>query len=355
MFFKPKKKKLDPKVRFQHQTFTQKVRAAQGYKRQAQRVPETEQEKVLASLGLDSWWSRIAVGFGVALLVYGVYIPSFLSIKTIRISGAEDDLKNGLVQTVQQYFKDAPLYAAQRNAIFLNTDKLRNYILTHNKNVWRVHDIKKDIGTVDLQVSFKRERFLLVAPSGEFVLYNDGTVVGPHDSTNQTPLVRITTQAGEVIRPTQQYLSEQMLTAIELIQDNLERTATLPVDYYELPVAVRAAQETTEDADLGALSILVPNELVVHIKASETQKHVLPFKVYFDASSDINKAVQNLGALITHMNPAQVSSLYYIDMRFPERGFSCAKQTPCSVETPVVPVEESQSSVEDSTEAALVE
>ena len=118
MLFKPKQKKLNSKVRFQHQTFTQKVRAAQQYKRQAQRVPETEGQKFLAGIGLDSLWSRIAVGVGVLGLVYLVYIPSFLSVKTITVNGSDDQLAQELVKTVREYIADSPAYAAQHNVVF---------------------------------------------------------------------------------------------------------------------------------------------------------------------------------------------------------------------------------------------
>lgn len=119
MFFKPKQKKLDPKVRFQHRSFTQKLRAAQTYKRQATQVPETEGEKVLVGLGLDSMISRIVVGVGIAILVYLVYIPNFLFVKNITISGADESLQNGLRETIQNYFSDSPFYTAQRNTVFL--------------------------------------------------------------------------------------------------------------------------------------------------------------------------------------------------------------------------------------------
>ncbi len=336
MFFKSKQKKLDPKVRFQHRSFTQKVKEAQVYKRQAAQVPETEGEKFLAGLGLDSWWSRIVVGLGIIGLVYLAYIPNFLFVKNINVSGAEESMQNGLRETIKQYFADSPFYTSQRNVVFLNTDDLADYILKHDQNVWQVHGIKKDLGTLAVQASFKRDRFLLVTPKGEFILYNDGTVVGPRGQINQNDLVRIMTDATSPVRIGEKYLSPQMLAAIELIQDNIERSANLPVDFYELP-ATTSAQVSEEDLETGPLSVLVPNELITHIKANETLKHIKPFKIYFDASSDIEKAIQNLTALITYMNPTQVLSLYYIDMRFPERGFSCAKQAPCAVEKVLIP------------------
>lgn len=342
MFFKPKQKKLDPKVRFQHRSFTQKLREAQTYKRQASQVPETEGEKVLVGLGLDSWVSRIVVGVGIAILVYLVYIPNFLFVNNIVVSGAEESLQNGLRDTVKNYFSDSPFYTAQRNVVLLNIDDLRDYILKHDKNVWQVHEIKKDLGTLDLQVSFKRDRFVLETPNGQYVLYNDGTAVKQRDLNDQTELVRISTTATSPVRLGEDYLSPQILKAIELVQDNLERTTKLPVDYYELPSTITDLNQD-DDLEAGPLSVLVPNELIVHIKASETEKHVKPFKIYFDASSDLDKALQNLTALIVHMNPAQVSALYYIDMRFPERGFSCAKQAPCAVEPVITPLVEEES------------
>ena len=338
--FKSSKPKFDSKVRFQHRSFTEKLKAAKEFKRTAHKAPETEQELILSGLGLDSWWSRILVGLGILGLIYIVYIPNFLFIKQIEVSGADGEVRDKIVKLTQDYFKSSRVYAPQRNVMFLNPETLTEYLLSHDSQIQSIIKVTKDLGKLDLAVELKQEKFELVTPNTSFILYNDGSLSRNLDGVlpEQKPsLIKIQTQAQLELNYDKLFFSKQTAESLVKIQTNFPTNKSFVIDYFELPVtdpisAPQTSEDGSESINLspGVLAVLIPNEIVVYTKTAEKFNNK-PFKIYFDASSDIEKAMTNFNALALQLSPAQVSSLAYIDMRFPDRSFVCQTSSPCAI------------------------
>lgn len=339
--FKSTKPKFDSKVRFQHRTFLEKLKVAKDYKRTPRKAPETEQEKLLSRLGLDSWWSRILVGFGILILIYIVYIPNFLFVKQIEVSGADGETREKIVQLTKDYFRHSRIYAPQRNVIFLDSDALVQYLISHNSQIQSVIKVTKDLGKLDLAVELKQEKFELVSTDGNYVLFNDGTLSRNLEGVlpeSKPLLVKIQTEARLELKSDKLFFTKQIADALIKIQMNFPTNTSFVIDYFELPVTYPVqTQQISEDADSridllpSPLGVLIPNEFVVHAKSAE-KFNIKPFKIYFDASSDIEKASTNFNALALQLSPAQVTSLAYIDMRFPDRSFTCQVNSPCAVQ-----------------------
>jgi hypothetical protein len=350
--FKSSKPKFDSKVRFQHRTFIEKLKAAQEYKRAPRKAPETEQEKLLSGLGLDSWWSRVLVGLGILLLIYIVYIPNFLFIKQVEVSGADGEVRDKIVKLTQDYFKSSKVYAPQRNVMFLDPETLTEYLLSHDTQIQSIIKVTKDLGKLDLAVELKQEKFELVTPNDSFILYNDGSLsrnlVGVLPEQKPS-LIKIQTQAQLELRPDKLFFSKQTAESLVNIQANFPTNKSFVIDYFELPVTdsipnPHTSEDGSEIVSLSpsSLSVLIPNELVIYTKTAE-KFNTKPFKIYFDASSDMEKAMTNFNALVSQLSLTQLASLAYIDMRFPDRSFTCQTNSPCAIKK-VLQAEISESS-----------
>ncbi len=207
--------------------------------------------------------------------------------------------------------------------------------------------VTKDLGKLDLAVELKQEKFELVSSDGNYVLYNDGTLARNLEGilSDQKPLfVKIQTEAKLELKSDKLFFSKQVADALEKIQRNFPSNKSFEIDYFELPVTYPVqAQQSSEDEinDINqspnSLGVLIPNEFVVHTKSAE-KFNIKPFKVYFDASSDIEKAISNFSALALQLSPTQVANLAYIDMRFPDRSFTCQVGSQCAIPKVVTPV-----------------
>jgi hypothetical protein len=339
MFLNKNAKKLDPKVRFQQKHFTEKLKEAQSYKRTARRLPETDQEKVLSGLGLDSWWSRAAVGIGIVGLLYLVYVPNFLFVKTIVVEGAEGNAEQQVESVVRDYFSQAPLYAPQRNVLLLNTNKLSAYLVNNDPQVKSVIKTTRDLGKITIAVELKQERFELVTSNKSVSLYNDGIVardLGALAPDAKPRLIRIQAATADEPQIGQSYISEHMAAALGTLYTAIVSSKGFTIDYLELPVAQGSGDKTENGAEQdefskSSLAVLVPNEIVIHTRPVE-KSALQPFVIYFDTSSDIDKALLNFSVLLSNLPTEQVNNLKYIDMRFPDRSFVCVQGAPCAVE-----------------------
>jgi len=341
--FNRSKQKLDSKVRFQHRSFTEKLKAAQGYKRNARSLPETDQEKVLAGLGLESWWSRALVVIGVLFLVYLAYIPNFLFIRTIEIQGASDTETQILRASVENYFETSPLYLPQKNVVFLNTENLSKFLLHQNPQLKNVIKVTRDLGKITVAVEIKQERFELTVGSHDVAVYNDGTVsrdVFGLPAEQKTNLIKIQTLAPDEPLVGEPYFSETMGKSLLLAHQRFPASKKFVFDNFELPVTyfekvesdpaleIASEEDVLEDSPL---AVFVPNEFIAHAVPAP-QSNIKPFKVFFDASMDMEKTMNQFIALMAQLRPEQLVDLAYVDMRFTDRSFVCKSSSPCAVE-----------------------
>lgn len=335
MFFKSKQKKIDSKIRFQQKGFTEKVRAAKSYKRTFQRVPETEQEKWLAGMGLDSWWSRSLVIIGILLLIYLVYVPNFLYTKTIYIAGANDEQKNRAMDVVNNFFDDSIAFWPQQNILLLNKQKLEKYLLGNDQEILKVNKIKKGINSLTIEVEIKQSKFVLQTPKDSFILYNDGSVfqVMSDQQFSSPDLLVIKTNRLERLEVKQNFLSEKIINTIQLLQKGYADEIKTPISYFEIPTLEKIKPPTlspeTEQTTVENEFVVVPDELNVYSPIDSKVKDSRNFKAIFNTTSDINKSLTQLNALLVQIPQAQRSKLFYIDMRFSDRSFVCLIATPC--------------------------
>src|SRR5687768_2052845 len=89
--FGKKPKRLDSRVRFQHQNFTRKLDLARRYKRSAPAVSDDQSYNVLPKLGLTTRLSQALAILIIAGLVYLIFIPNFLSPQAIQVEGVGGD------------------------------------------------------------------------------------------------------------------------------------------------------------------------------------------------------------------------------------------------------------------------
>ncbi len=169
MFTKKKKQKLDSRVRFQHATFTKKLGEARNFKRQPKSVTEpNKRASILSKIGLRSWWSQIIVSLVVLGIGYLIFIPNFLFINTIAVSGAESDVQTHTEQLAHDYFTQSRIYELQRNLLLLRTSKISSYITQRDTRILKITQIKRNVlkRTLDIIIEPKYIDYVINRPSG---------------------------------------------------------------------------------------------------------------------------------------------------------------------------------------------
>ncbi len=323
MLFGKKKKKLDARVRFQHSTFTKKLGTARNYKRQARVIPEFNGFSIFATIGLRTWWAKLLALIAIVGVLYLIYIPNFLFVKVITISGIDGDTKTHVTALVNQYLEQAPFYNPRRNLVFLRAAPLSKYIISKDTRISKV-TIKRNFfkRTLTVSANAKYIAYIISRQNIYYSVYNDGTViqVEPLDGAqwmNSFPgTLKIVDAQPNSLEPGQQYFTPELMSVANYLQQHFKADVAQDMTYIELPA--RLAR--------------LPVQLVVHVHKNlpNLNPSMAEFAVLIDPKKDLTIVLEKLNLLLSQTTPDRYKALKYIDMRFDDKGFVCLVNTPCA-------------------------
>lgn len=374
MFFKRKKSKIDPKIRFQNRQFNQKLHEARTYKRTVRAIPEGGFQRFLAAIGLGSTWKQIFALIIFGGLVYLVYIPNFLSTQKIIILGMSPTDTELTESAIKDSIKSAPFYNPQRNLLFLSKDRITQAVISMPA-ADRVNEIDKDFKTktVTISITSKYERFLVRDAEKVYDVYNDGSIKGVAgvdrnywESIQNPGMIKVRIN-GKITNPdnrefftaeTVQYILEaekQMkgiigssLAYVQVTLPEFKKPAESPVAEQPgvgqpavEPVSVDEVTEKPPESDPEsdqavpepepAMEVSLPlkgDELEFFMQKGNDPKRL--FKVLVDTKESPHDVVQRLNLLLSQTDSARYNSLAYIDLRVKNRAFVCLLGTVCN-------------------------
>jgi hypothetical protein len=320
-----KKRKLASQIRFQQQAFVRELRQAQQYKRHADPLPEAGLRWWLRRLGLGGWIARGVTVLIIAAFIYILYVPNFLWITNITITGAEGQAGEQITGTIKDYFNKRS-YFPQANFLALNTDRLGMYVKDHNSDIYRVLKVDKQFPrTVAVTVVLRQDFFVIERLSERIIVSNDGTIarVEHHDQAVPTAeqninLLRI--QLPESWVPVDEVFAERSLNSLTVLKEQFTTITGLQLRKVEFLSAPQKLEE--------------PRKVILHV--TDTSKNPHSYEIFVDIPSDIASAMARLKIALEQLGPATASQLAYIDMRFGNRGFACLVNTPCAQTAPQV-------------------
>ncbi len=367
MFFR-RKKKLDSRVRFQHEAFTRRLNQQKHYRRRARPIPETGFGRFLAAIGLESTGSKLIMLACLSALIYVVYIPNFLFIKHVQIDGVSEADAATVNQSLDQFFSSSFAPFPQKNLLFLSSDKLSSYILEHNQRIWKIDRIqKKPFNRIVIQLQLKQERYLVAAPLGQLILFNDGTAarrweIDPSKPENPIPDGLIKIVVGPIAAPAmgEAVLSTSLAPKLQQLADYFGAEIYQPISYVGLmepPIVVTTSPDlpaptatapaptataianTTPPSTVSTPSTssippsppaalpLDPQEISVYTPRKPGARD---FRILFNARADLSEALNQLKLLIGALGPDKLAALSYIDLRLPDRAYVCMVNAACT-------------------------
>jgi cell division septal protein FtsQ len=304
--FGKNQKKLNYRVRFQNAKFKRRLTEARGYKRPQKSVPDGIWEISLAKIGLGSWISRILTLLVFFFLVYLAYIPNIFFIKQVTVRGLSGEALASVNSSVNS-FLEKKIPWPQRNLGLLSKNKLTDFLLKNNQKVLRINKIEKHFpSTLFVDITQRTNAFIVQTPTAAYSLTGDGLiteVVEPNASgtlPSGLPLIKLN-NADEIIvgKPA---LGQDRVNFIFALQNQLPDLAKSKVSNYHL-------------ADLQT------PDISVYFKNGT--------KILFDLNSDVNKILRSLKLLFSQLSDSDAKNLFYIDMRFEDRGYVCSKGMLC--------------------------
>lgn len=324
MFFR-KNKKIDSRVRFQNSRFKNRLQQARGYKRNVKILPQTDWGIFLSKIGLGSWLARSLTLLVLLFLVYLVYIPNFLFIKHLNITGLSEAAKPDVITSINSFLRKQ-LPSPQKNLVLLSKAGLEEYLLKNNRDILKVNKISKKFpDTLNLDLSPRLDEFILETSTYTYIISNDGLVTGQPDTRSSSTLpgtgglIKLSSAAN--LGFGQQALTQEKVNFLSELAHSLPKIAKSPISYFQIT-----------DLQTPDLTVYAENG----------------FRVLFDFNSDVNETLSQLKVLFTQFSDAGFKKLAYVDMRFAGKGYICNKDAPCvndinlqnnrATTTPVLPI-----------------
>ncbi len=303
MFFK--KPKLNPKVRFQKSDFRKQLQEARGYKRnQAQ----AKFFRFFREFSYLLWVTPVLLL--VLAVIYFLYVPNFLFFKSIDINGLSLEDKRQALNLVNDYFKISPI-KNQKNFLLLSKSGLKDYLTKNDQNILSVLEIKKIFpNTLIIEVKPRTPGFLLNTPDTQFLLSNDGIIqqsVSKAISSSTIPSLPNLTVI-DVLSTTTPQMSGKVLSQDSINSINDIKTL-MPSNIHIQPTKF-------------ILTELNSSFITVTTNAG--------FLIKLNLNSNKTELLHQIELILNNMQDSQRKNLYYIDMRFQDRGFACFKGTFCA-------------------------
>lgn len=383
MFFKKKKPKIDPKIRFQNRQFNQKLHEARTFKRTAKPIPEGSFDRFLKRIGLGSRWMQALVVLLFLGVVYVVYAPNFLTIQIIRVEGLSDEQRELAETAIEDSLNKTPFYNPQRNLFFLSKDRVNRAVMSV-PGVDLVEKVSKNFGqkTLTVIVKAKHERFLVRSNDQIFDIYNDGTLKGQAGLSRdawagvQNPgMAKVDLGANVPSQETRQFFSPESVEYMIRLQEALKGIVGSPLAYFSIRIPQLKEQQDLIDAaaeqqrlleeeiaaqnsdgedeteidpsaseepvaepaaeappvTLPKIDITLPikaDELDILLQKGTSQQRV--FKVIVDTKENPEQLVQRLNLLLSQTAPDRYNNLSYIDLRIQSRAYVCLTNSPCT-------------------------
>lgn len=288
------------KIRFQKSDFRQQLKHARDYKRQR---GFNQIRHFFYNLGHAVWllWAALFV----LAAIYFVYIPNFLDFRVIDINGADSPTRAQVLTTTQNYLVQK-LLLAQRNYFFLSQKKLADFILKQDTTIWKVPKIT---------TSFPHTLVITVVPR---------TIQFEVKSLTQDVLV----SSDGLVR---QDITAQSSTTIAALTISLSSTSTISTDQKIFSDTFLSQINTAQSLTHSQLGLTVTDITLDSLDSQSFIEHTdsgITIKLSIHDSMD--KIFNQIQLILANLQDSQKKNLYYIDMRYADRGFVCFKDTACA-------------------------
>jgi len=234
-----------------------------------------------------------------------VYVPNIFFVKNINVVGVEAEAKANLLNSVSSFLKQK-LPWPQQNLILLSKENLKNHILKNNSQIMEVVSIKRDFpNSLEVGVLPRVDQLVLQTKNATYVVSNDGQVTKQLDvyaSSSAPNLALLKVDEEKNLAQGQQVMSMEKVNFISIANRSFAKIVNSKSAYFE------------------ATNLQTP-EITVYFENN--------VKLFLDLNSDVHDALSRLKLLASNLSDADFSRLFYIDLRYKNKGYLCYKGTPC--------------------------
>ena len=289
------------RIKYRGLRFKRQLERARLFKRPSRQLPETGWGNFVEKIGLGSRKNRLLLGILLGGLIYLIWVPNFLYVKSFEVSGGNLKHEPEHRENVAAFLNSSRLWP-QKNLALLSSGRLKRKLLAEPWviSVKKVQKIWPNRLKIELEE--RREYALLESQGKKYIFSNDGRNLNSLEASSTPAEILINLKTPEEIKPEQE-LSAELLSFIGLLQNKIPEICRSTVSSYTIHPLTNPDLEAETAAG---------------------------YKVIFDTSYDNEENLANLSVLMDKLSPDEKNRLYYVDMRIKNKAFVCFKGTSCT-------------------------
>ncbi len=303
------KNKFDKKIRFQKQNFQTQLKEARNYKRQSGEKSKSGLKNLFLKINQISVVKNIIFIFFLAGLVYIIYIPNFLYVKSVEISGLPQKQTEELAARINT-FLDTKSLLPQKNLLLTSKKKL-DLLIKNDSSISEIQSIqKKWFSSLKISLLPRIASYELNSNSKQYKLASDGFIMEEIimlETASQT-----TTSLKKIfVLGAQNYqVGEKAAGLNELNKINLLKQELLKISGYEV-------------SQFSFDSFLSPDWFIDFVSGPQLK---------INSQNDLQKTFAEYKSIMLNLSKSDFERIYYIDLRFKNKAYVCFKKTACSSE-----------------------
>ncbi len=346
MLFQKKQTRKRAPSRYVQKAFQGKVVQASKYQRKTSGFSRNLQ---LFSAAYAQLPKKLILGVCVACAGIGLvlFYPKLFFVQQVEVSGLPEQWSPELQGQIARFVSEKRFAVIPgQNLLTLDSVGLQAYIPTVNTHVAKVVEIKKQwprglIVTVLPRVPAYAWSIL----EQTVVVSNDGRILPANEVSAAAALVPVSGDVGVAPVMGEEFVSGQLLSALEGIRTDFVRTSGVTgVAAVKVVPLLPEQKEDDQVSSAASLQVAVPEyapavlsnttrvvSYEIHVLTAPDSKRGVPqFTVYLDAGVPVQPALEKLGILLEKQPLERLRELVYVDMRFAARAYICVRSASCA-------------------------
>jgi len=302
MFFNKNQKKLDPRRRFGSREFRNKIKEAQGYKREVFfHKPDGLWEKILFAIGLRSRLIRYSLLVGLLIVLYFLVISSYLRINDVTVTGNGQVASETIIEAINKTGNSRTALIPNDHYFLMTKGRVNKTLTQQIPLIKEVVELNRSWpNKLEIKITERSPGFALKLKEKFYLVDEEGVIINEIPDSKGLLVIEDSVDENIAIR---EELNPKMIAFVLSMK-------------HQWPSKISSSLQT----------IKIPG------KASTEAQFVSAegWSTFFDINRPVLSQLGNLALILNKQIPAKDRlQLVYIDLRLAKWAYICFKNTPC--------------------------
>lgn len=303
-------------IRFQSPTFSKSLKKNQANAEISQKDKQGRGFRSIAKTITNGLFAILAI----TLFVSVIYWPRLFFIKKITVTGTNTAKGDLIVKNLWDELQSSNKLWPQQNIIVFDPQKFIPKIKSSFPDILEIKSVSKKFpNELVIDVADKVVLYEIVTPTGNFFVYNDGTLISINE--NMALTTKIVLLSDLKYKSGEKVFDDNFLNLLKQINESFEKITGEKIASIDiLPDELKENNRFIQSAE-----ITIKTE-----KNTKLGQQSSGFSIIIDVKKDANLSLSAIKILLDNQPVERYSQINYLDVRSENKAFVCLNNTACA-------------------------